>query len=89
MGNLGNPGFVLGSDVSMDMVKYSQRKYNLDSLDLVQLDVTDGREFGREHCERFDVVTSFSCLHWVSDHPAASRLTHQVLKKGGKFLFLV
>ena len=64
-------------------------KYTIDNLEFVQLDVTNGEEFGEQNIEKYSLVTSFSCLHWVNDHLAATKLTARVLKKGGKFLHLV
>ena len=89
LGNLGKPGFMIGSDLSQDMVDYCKGKYHLDNLEFRQLDVTAGAEFGEAFGDSFNLVTSFCCLHWVSDHPAAAMMTHKVLKKGGKFLHLV
>jgi len=89
LGNLGKPGFVTGSDLSHDMIKHCRKKYSIKNLEFHQLDVTDGEEFGDRHADQFSLVTSFSCLHWVNDHQAATKLTARVLKKGGKFLHLV
>ena len=80
---------MIGSDLSQDMVDHCEGKYHLDDLEFRQLDVTAGAEFGEDYGDSFSLVTSFCCLHWVSDHPAAVKLTHKVLKKGGKFLHLV
>ena len=89
LGNLGKPGFVTGSDLSHDMIKHCRERYNIENLEFHQLDVTDGEEFGDRRAGQFSLVTSFSCLHWVNDHQAATKLTARVLKKGGKFLHLV
>lgn len=89
LGNLGKPGSVTGSDLSHDMIKHCRKKYSIENLEFHQLDVMDGDEFGDRHAGQFSLVTSFSCLHWVSDHQAATKLTARVLKKGGKFLHLV
>ena len=80
---------MIGSDLSQAMVDYCKAKYHLENLNFHQLDVTAGEEFGKEYSNSFSLVTSFCCLHWVSDHPAAAKLTHQILKQGGKFLHLV
>ena len=78
-----------GSDLSHDMVKFCREKFNIENLEFEQLDVTNGEEFGGRHAGQFSLVTSFSCLHWVNDHQAATKLTARVLRKGGKFLHLV
>ena len=71
------------------MVKFCRGKYNVYNLEFEQVDVTNGEEFWEKNTEKFSLVTSFSCLHWVNDHLAATKLTARVLKKGGRFLHLV
>ena len=90
LGNLGTPGSVMGSDLSEDMVKYCRNKYkHCHNLTFHQLDVTRGEHFAAKYAANFTLVTSFSCLHWVSDHPATATLTNKVLKQGGHFLHMV
>ena len=49
------------------------------------LDATKGEEFAQDNSESFSLVTSFWCLHWVTDHVATAQLVNRVLKPGGKF----
>ena len=75
--------------MSQAMVDYCLEKYHLENLNFHQLDVTAGEDYEKDFSNSFSLVTSFCCLHWVSDHPAAAKLTQQILKQGGKFLHLV
>ena len=89
LGNLGRPGMLVGSDMSPEMVKYCQENYNVDNLTFEKLDVTKGEIFAHENSGSFSLVTSFSCLHWVTDHVTTAQLVNKVLKPGGRFLFMV
>ena len=89
LGKLGRPGILVGSDMSPEMVTYCQKNYNVDNLTFEKLDVTKGEIFAHENSGSFSLVTSFSCLHWVTDHVATAQLVNKVLKSGGRFLFMV
>ena len=80
---------LVGSDMSPEMVKYCQENYNVENLTFEKLDVTKGEIFAHENLGSFSLVTSFSCLHWVTDHVATAQLVNKILKVGGKFLFMV
>ena len=79
----------MGVDISDDMIKHSQSHHPHSNLSFQQLDVTKGDSFVKANKETFSLVTSFSCLHWVPDVPAAVNLFNNVLRVGGKFLFVV
>ena len=90
LGKLGRPGLMVGSDMSSEMVKYCQENYKeSENMTFEKLDVTKGEEFAQNNSGSFSLVTSFSCLHWVTDHVATAQLVNKVLKVGGKFLFMV
>ena len=88
LGNLGRPGHVVGSDLSFEMVEYCRKNHNVENVTFETLDATKGEEFARDNSESFSLVTSFWCLHWVTDHVATAQLVNRVLKPGGKFLFM-
>ena len=88
LGNLGKPGHVVGSDLSFDMVEYCRKTHKMETLTFEKLDVTKGEEFAQNNSDSFSLVTSFWCLHWVTDHVATAQLVNKVLKSGGKFLFM-
>jgi len=90
LGKLGNPGKVLGVDISDDMVSHCSNHYNgQENLSFETLDVSNGADFRQAKESSFNMVTSFSCLHWVPNQPDAVSLFNKVLKPGGKFLFVI
>ena len=89
LGQLGQPGEVVGVDISGDMIGHCRQHCQAPNTSFHQLDVTQGDSFTSSHLSSFSLVTSFSCLHWVPDQPAAISLFNKVLKPGGKFLFVV
>ena len=89
LGDLGRPGQVLGVDISQEMISHCQGHHQAHNTTFQQLDVTKGEFFTSSNLSSFSLVTSFSCLHWVPDQPAAVGLFNRVLKTGGKFLFVI
>jgi trans-aconitate 2-methyltransferase len=75
-------GSVLGVDASSAMVAFARERFpgtthsNLSFQlgDVAQLDVGN----------RFDLVVSFNCLHWVRDQAAALRGIHAALAAAGR-----
>ena len=51
-----------------------QAEHESPGLNFTQLDVAAGADFTQRHASSFSLVTSFSCLHWVPDQPAAVTL---------------
>jgi len=91
LGNLGKPGHVLGVDISQDMINHCKSTHTAKNLKFHAMDVesTECQAFCSEQQGSFDLVTSFSCLHWVPNQPAAVQVFNQLLKTGGKFAFVV
>jgi trans-aconitate 2-methyltransferase len=78
-------GQVLGIDSSMEMIDFSQNRFPSSShanLRFEQMDVLD-----LKFESRFDLVTSFACLHWVKDYLAVLKGVKRSLRPGGKLLF--
>lgn len=70
---------VLGVDLSPEMVDYARRNYATDRLSFARGDAADLRPEGR-----FDLITSFACLHWLEDPAAAvARMVQRSLAPGG------
>ena len=74
-------GSVLGVDASCAMVTFARERFaattpNLSFQlgDVAQLDAGD----------RFDLVVSFNCLHWIRDQAAALRGIHAALAAAGR-----
>merc|ERR1719391_1864146 len=91
LGDLGKPGYVLGVDISKEMIEHCERNYRETNLYFNRLNVesSDSQAFCAEQDEKFDMVTSFFCLHWVPNQPAAVGAFGRLLKPGGKFLFVI
>ena len=92
LGGLGTPGEVVGVDISLDMISHCRTNLQtspIPGLSFQQLDVTRPESFLASNMNRFSCLTSFSCLHWVQDMPAAVSLFNKVLKVGGKFVFVI
>ena len=84
LGGLGTAGEVVGVDLSQEMIKHCQSQYhtsnpsNTPSLSFSQVDVTQAESFISSNLASFSCLTSFSCLHWVQDMPAAVRFFNKV-----------
>ena len=72
-------GTITGMDQSESMVAFSQKTYP--GITFVQQKAEDLQAVGQ-----FDLITSFSCLHWVEDKEKAAHNMHRALKPGGKIL---
>ncbi len=79
-------GNVIGLDVSESMLKTAEKirqMSNLDNLTFIQRDASHLKYEGD-----FDLIVSFSCLHWVTDHAATLKGIECNLKPGGRvFLY--
>ena len=92
LGDLGTPGAVVGVDISTDMISHCKARLEtslVPNISFLQLDVTDPDSFLASNMDSFSCITSFSCLHWVPDMPAAITLFNKALKVGGKILFVI
>lgn len=77
-------GQVLGIDSSKEMIDFSREKFPASvysNLEFEHLSVLD-----MKFETRFDLVTSFACLHWVKDHLTVLKNIHNSLKPGGKMI---
>ena len=78
-------GSVIGIDSSEDMLQYSQEKYApVPNLNFELGDV-QALTFDKE----FNLVTSFSCLHWPTDKLATFQGIFNALKPQGKALLAI
>ena len=92
LGSLGTPGEVVGVDISEKMVSHCRGSLEtspVPGLSFHQLDVTEPESFLANNINSFSCLTSFSCLHWVPNMPAAITVFNKVLKVGGKFVFVI
>ena len=95
LGGMGAAGEVVGVDISQEMIRHCQDTHQTSTtsttprLSFSQLDVTQAESFISSHLASFSCLTSFSCLHWVQDMPAAVRMFNKVLKVGGRFVLVM
>jgi trans-aconitate 2-methyltransferase len=75
-------GLVYAIDASEDMIKTAQNNYkSLTNLTFLQ---SNAENFIAQ--QKFDLVTSFSCLHWIKDKQKALDCIDKNLKEHGTFL---
>ncbi len=78
-------GWVVGIDLSPEMVRYAKEKYPPEEHRNLSFSVGDASCLS--FLEEFDLVVSFACLHWVKDHLAVLRGVRRSLRPGGRLLF--
>jgi trans-aconitate 2-methyltransferase len=59
-------GEVLGIDLSRDMIDFARGKYPVETYSNLAFQWGDASEL--DFNDKFDLVVSFACLHWVKDH---------------------
>lgn len=70
---------VLGVDLSAEMVAFAGSRYAAPNLAFAQDDAA-----ALSLSDRFDLITSFACLHWLRDPArAVSRMAREHLRPGG------
>lgn len=78
-------GHVIGIDNSRSMVQTATRSYKrVPNLRFIQTSAQD-LEFYDNNPEVFDLVVSFSTLHWVSEQSDVLQGMHAALKPGGRY----
>lgn len=75
---------VIGVDMSEEMVKFANENYGSDSMSFF---VMDASKEVPENLKKFkfDLVTSFFCMHWITDLDKAFQNVHNFLKPNGIF----
>jgi 5-methylthioribose kinase len=56
-------GHVLGMDISANMIQFAQQSFHLDKHPNLRFSIGNAENISDQ--EKFDVIVSFSCLHWV------------------------
>ncbi len=74
-------GCILGIDTSEEMIAYAQAKFSPTRVSNLSFTLGDASSLKFDH--DFDLVVSFSCLHWVHDQAAVLRGIQKSLKPGG------
>lgn len=81
----GVASYVLGIDASPDMIKKAQATYG--DMPNIKFDCIAAEKFYLE--SKFDIVTSFFCLHWIKDKRIVFNNFYNLLKPGGNILCTV
>ncbi len=77
-------GSVLGTDNSESMIKFAKKNFPQSTFPNLSFQLCDAAALHFKN--EFDVLVSFSALHWVHDHAAALRGMHASLKSHGIIL---
>lgn len=77
-------GKVKAIDPSDNMIKYAQAHHHVPGK--CEFSVGDALIHAEE---AYDLITSFSALHWLAEHDEMLRRFHAALKPGGKVAFLI
>jgi len=75
-------GAVLGIDICKEMVEFSQNNFSLSNYPNLTFQEGDAKLLNFDN--EFDLVVSFSCLHWVIDHKPVIEGIQKSLKSSGK-----
>ncbi len=75
-------GCVLGIDTSEEMIAFAQTKFSPTRISNLSFTIGDAVSLKFDH--DFDLVVSFSCLHWVQDQAAVLRGIRKSLTPGGR-----
>ncbi|MBW4619279.1 MAG: methyltransferase domain-containing protein [Cyanosarcina radialis HA8281-LM2] len=75
-------GEVLGIDRSPNMIHFARSNFTTDKFPNLAFECQDARNLDFD--DRFDLITSFSCLHWIIDHMPVLTGMQKSLKSGGK-----
>jgi trans-aconitate 2-methyltransferase len=75
-------GSILGIDISEEMIKFAQSKILMSSFSNLKFHSVDATKLNFE--DEFDIIVSFSCLHWIKDHIPILKGIKRSLKTSGR-----
>ena len=75
-------GSVLGIDTSAEMIEFARGRFPPARIPNLSFRLGDATRLNFD--DDFDLVVSFSCLHWVRDHVAVLKGIRRSLKSGGR-----
>jgi len=75
-------GSILGIDISEEMVEFAQNKFLIKDFPFCRFQNGDAAKLNFN--DEFDIIVSFSCLHWIIDHILVLEGIKRSLKLGGK-----
>jgi trans-aconitate 2-methyltransferase len=77
-------GLVVGLDNSLEMIRFAREHFPTTSHQNLSFELGEAENL-KFDCN-FDLVVSFACLHWVTDHRPVLAGIRRALKPGGKAL---
>ena len=77
-------GFVQGIDSSLEMIRFAAKSFPSSAIPNLSFKVCDACRL--TFANKFDVVVSFSCLHWIKDHLPVLKGIRRSLKNNGRTL---
>ncbi|HWQ18457.1 MAG TPA: methyltransferase domain-containing protein [Methanotrichaceae archaeon] len=84
MASLVPQGQVLGIDSSFEMIDFARTRFPSPRYSNLRFEQGDAQNLSYD--QKFDLVTSFACLHWVKDHLAVLRGIKRSLRPGGRMI---
>ncbi|MGF1740248.1 methyltransferase domain-containing protein [Vibrio profundum] len=78
-------GHVSGIDISLPMLEFATDRWK----ENVDVSFQHGDAISFRSVTKFDLITSFNCLHWVSPIEQALNNIHSLLSNNGTFIGLV
>ncbi|XP_073989440.1 juvenile hormone acid O-methyltransferase-like [Rhodnius prolixus] len=86
---IGISSYIVGSDISDDLVKFANARYSSDNLKFKKLDIESYDIWDNWKKESFDKIFSFYCLHWIQNIRQATVNIYNLLKPGGDILLVM
>lgn len=77
-------GSVIGIDNSPDMIAHAQRNYPIDRYPNLSFILQNASEL--DFVDKFDIVFSNACLHWIKNHLPVLRGIQRSLHSGGRIM---
>lgn len=77
---------VIGIDKSFAMIDLARKTFNTKAFPNLSFEVIDATQL--PFASAFNLVTSFSCIHWIKVQKAALQAIYKVLKPGGIALII-
>ncbi|CZG59543.1 class I SAM-dependent methyltransferase [Legionella pneumophila] len=80
-------GKIVGLDNNLSTLEFARNKFNAEThpnLEFIEGDITDIEKLGD-----FDLIISFSCLHFVKDQPAALTNIKKNLADNGQIILML
>lgn len=75
-------GHVTGIDYSPEMIDFASKNYPVSEYPNLSFRFLDAQNL--DYSNEFDLIISFSCLHWVPNHDAVFKGIKASLKNGGR-----